>query len=149
MMLRPIALKAANQFIDEKHRHHFPVVGHRFSLSAYKDNVLVGVAVIGRPVARMVPHEEVLEVTRLATDGTKNACSFLYAAAARAGKELGYRKIQTYILETELGTTLRAAGWELESKDAGGGLWVHTDGKSRRYDQPTMLKQRWAKHFYE
>lgn len=120
--------------------------GHRFSLAAYlEDGTMVGVAVVGRPVARNAGSpSEVLEVTRLCTDGTPNACSALYAAAARAGKALGYKRIQTYILEEESGISLKAAGWVCEG-EAGGGQWKHTDGKPRRTDQPTGKKQRWAK----
>ena len=106
---------------------------------------MVGVATIGRPVARNAGSPlEVLEVTRLCTDGTKNVCSALYAAAARVGREMGYQRIQTYILATEQGTTLKAAGWVNEG-EAGGGQWKHTDGKLRRTDQPTEKKKRWAK----
>ena len=85
-----------------------------------------------------------LEVTRLATDGSPNACSFLYGAAARAAVALGYDKIQTYILDSEPGTSLLAAGWVSEG-EAGGGQWKHTDGKARRTDQPNGKNQRWAK----
>lgn len=132
--------------MGELHRHHKPVQGHRFSISAYNDDgVLVGVAIVGRPVARNggLPIE-VLEVTRLCTDGTENACSALYAAAGKVGREMGYRRIQTYILATEPGTSLRAAGWLCEG-EAGGGQWRHTDGKPRRTDQPTEKKMKWAK----
>lgn len=141
----PLELKTANQLILQLHRHHKPVVGHRFSIGVQNEaGQLVGACVVGRPVARLVDFHTTLEVTRLVTDGTPNACSILYARAARVGRELGYTKIQTYILENESGTSLRAAGWECEGA-AGGGQWKHTDGKERRTDQPTMLKQRWSK----
>lgn len=84
-------------------------------------------------------------MTRLVTDGTKNACSALYAAAARIGREMGYKKIQTYILASEPGTSLVASGW-VDEGEAGGGQWKHTDGKPRRTDQPTEKKTRWAKY---
>lgn len=141
----PLELKEANAFVGQLHRHHKPVQGHRFSVGvATEDGRLCGAAIIGRPVARLAGSpKKVLEVTRLVTDGTPNACSALYAAAARAGKALGYERIQTYILETEPGTSLRAAGWLCEGR-AGGGQWKHTDGKPRRTDQPTEVKARWA-----
>lgn len=143
--VRPIELKSANAFIAELHRHHKPVQGHRFSLSAWDGERMVGVATVGRPVARMGGDPlKVLEVTRLCTDGTPNACSALYAAAARVGRAAGYERIQTYILATEPGTSLKAAGWVYEG-EAGGGQWHHTDGKPRRTDQPTEKKQRWAR----
>ena len=100
MRVKHIELKDANAFVEQYHRHHKPVVGHRFSIACVIDDVIHGVAIVGRPVARMVDPSTTLEVTRLVTDGTANACSFLYGAAARAGKELGYSKIQTYILES-------------------------------------------------
>lgn len=102
---------------------------------------------IGRPVARLAGSPlEVAEVTRLCTDGTRNACSALYGAAARVAREMGFARIQTYILDTETGASLKASGWTCEGI-AGGGQWHHTDGKPRRTDQPIELKQRWARVF--
>lgn len=146
MRARPLTLKQANAFIEQHHRHHKPVRGHRFSIAVEKDGRLCGVAVVGRPVARMCDPYHVAEVTRLATDGTKNGCTFLYAACARAAQAMGFDKIQTYILESEPGTSLRAAGWVFEAC-TDGGHWTHTDGKPRRSDQPEGPKQRWAKYF--
>lgn len=143
----PIELEQANAAIAAWHRHHQPCVGHRFSLGVVdEEGVLHGAAVVGRPVARLAGHPaKVLEVTRLVTDGTRNACSMLYSAAARAGREMGFERIQTYILaDEETGVSLRASGWECEGL-AGGGQWKHTDGKPRRTDQPTGTKMRWAK----
>ena len=143
IVIRPCELRDANTFIAAHHRHHRPVQGHRFSLGAWKDGQLVGVATVGRPVARMTDHRTTLEVTRLCTDGTPNACSALYAAAARVGREMGYQRIQTFILGGEPGVSLRAAGWTNEG-EAGGGQWVHTSGP-RRTDQPTEVKTRWSR----
>jgi hypothetical protein len=144
LAVHPVELKTANAFVAEHHRHHKPVQGHRFSIGV-SNGTLRGVAIVGRPVARLAGSPtEVLEVTRLCTDGTKNACSMLYAAAARAGQALGYKRIQTYILDTEDGTSLRASGWT-DMGPAGGGLWKHTDGKPRRTDQPIGLKRRWER----
>jgi len=149
----PLELKEANQLVATWHRHHKPAQGHRFSLGAITpDGTLHGACIVGRPVARLAGHpRHVLEVVRLVTDGTPNTCSALYAAAARAGKAMGYLRIQTYILDTETGTSLKAAGWTNEGT-AGGGQWKHTDGKPRRTDQPTGPKSRWAlqlNHEYE
>lgn len=142
----PLELAEANALVAQWHRHHQPCQGHRFSLGVVDaDGTLHGAAVIGRPVARLAGSpRDVLEVVRLVTDGTENCCSILYAAAARAGHAMGYRRIQTYILDSERGTSLRAAGWTDEG-EAGGGQWKHTDGKARRTDQPTETKRRWAK----
>lgn len=144
MKIVPVELKEANQFILSLHRHHKPVQGHRFSIGVEKEGKLVGVACIGRPVARLTNQKEVLEVTRLCTDGTRNACSALYSAAARIGKEMGYKKIQTFILDEEPGVSLKASGWEYDGWSQGG-QWKHTDGKPRRTDQPTCPKHRYAK----
>lgn len=140
----PVELKEANAFIAELHRHHKPVQGHRFSIGVEKNGKLVGVATVGRPVARLTSAKEVLEVTRLCTDGTKNACSALYSAAARIGKEMGYLRIQSFILDSENGASLKASGWVFVSVSPGG-QWKHTDGKKRRTDQPTCPKHKYVK----
>ena len=142
----PVELAEANAMVAALHRHHQPSQGHRFSIGVIDDDgTLHGAAIIGRPVARLAGSPRaVLEVVRLVTDGTPNACSMLYAAAARAGKAMGFERIQTYILDTELGTSLKASGWAFDGQ-AGGGQWKHTDGKPRRTDQPTGLKGRWSK----
>lgn len=144
MKIVPITLKAANAFVTEYHRHHKPSVGHKFSIGLSENDSLIGVAIMGRPVARGSDNGFTIEVARLCTNGVKNGCSMLYQAAARASKELGYTKIQTYILQIELGTSLKASGWKMEGVTTGG-QWKHTDGKERRTDQPIMPKQRWAR----
>lgn len=142
----PLELSEANALVAKWHRHHRPSQGHRFSLGAIdNDGNLHGAAIVGRPVARLAGSpRDVLEVVRLVTDGTENCCSILYAAAARAGHAMGYRRIQTYVLNSESGTSLRASGW-VDEGEAGGGQWKHTDGRARRTDQPTETKRRWAK----
>jgi hypothetical protein len=110
--IRTISLRDANAFIDEVHRHHKPVVGHKFSISVVDDEGTVrGVATVGRPVSRHRDDGITIEVTRVATDGCPNACSALYGAAWRAAKALGYERLGTYTLASEPGTSLRAAGW--------------------------------------
>lgn len=133
-----IDLAEANAFVTEHHRHHKPVVGHLFSLGAVLDEKIVGVAIIGRPVARMRDDGETAEVTRLCTDGTKDACSFLYGAAARAAFALGFKRIGTYILASEPGTTLRAAGWKLLG-ERGGKSWSR-ESRPRIDKHPTQGK---------
>lgn len=144
--LKHIELKDANDFISRNHRHHKPVVGHRFSLGAFLgDKSCVGVVVVGRPVARRTDHRSVAEVTRLCTDGTKNACSFLYSAAARAAKALGFAVIQTFILDTEPGTSLLATGWE-EGHMTKAEKWNRPSRGGRREDQPNCRKVKWFKY---
>lgn len=116
----PATLAEANEFVRIHHRHHVPVVGHKFSIAAADEEGKVrGVAIIGRPVARRRDDGWTLEVTRLATDGCDNACSALYAAAWRAVKAMGYRRLGTYILASEPGTSLTAAGWKFVGETPG------------------------------
>lgn len=117
--IAPIDFDAAAEFVRVHHRHHTPPVGHKFSLAAMAGNELVGVVIVGRPVARRRDDGRTLEVTRLCTTGHRNACSFLYGAAARAAFALGYGRIGTYILKREPGTSLVAAGWKLIGETPG------------------------------
>lgn len=140
----PLTLKQANSLIFSLHRHHKPVVGHRFSIGVENDGTICGAAVVGRPVSKAYDAYNVAEVTRLVTDGTKNVCSILYSACARAAKAMGFIKIQTYILEDELGTSLKASGW-LKGHDTKGGNWESISKPNRRQDQPQGPKQYWYK----
>lgn len=108
-----LELAEANAFVEQHHRHHRPVVGHVFSIGAALDGKIVGVAIVGRPVARLRDDGVTAEVTRLCTDGTRDACSFLYGASARAAFALGFKRIGTYILASEPGISLAAVGWRL------------------------------------
>lgn len=138
LVLACIDFTDAAEFVRLHHRHHTPPVGHKFSLAAMFGNKLVGVCIVGRPVSRMRDDGLTLEVTRLCTDGTKDACSFLYGAAARAAFALGYRRIGTYILKSEPGTSLKAAGWKLIG-ERGGGSWS-VPSRPRIDKHPTELK---------
>lgn len=115
----PITLEEANEFVRRHHRHHKPVVGHKFSIGAALGDEIVGVAIVGRPVSRHRDDGVTLEVTRLCTDGTRNACSFLYGAAWRAARALGFKRIGTYTTPEEGGASLRAAGWLLIAETPG------------------------------
>ena len=140
----PLTLASANAGIARWHRHHKPVVGHRFSIGVLDEvGVLRGVLCAGRPVARLLDQDLILEVNRLATDGCPNACSSLYGAARRAARAMGYAQIITYILDHEPGTSLKAAGWMLVNDRAGGGAWNNAK-RSRSDAHPLGLKQLWA-----
>lgn len=123
LVIRPISLNDANNYVENFHRHHRKAQGHKFSICCMDDDRLCGVAIVGRPVARRLDNGRTLEVIRLCTDGTKDACSKLYGACARVAKEMGYEKIITYILQSETGTSLKASGWKLELENAGGRSW--------------------------
>lgn len=107
----PITFKEANEYVKQYHRHHKPVVGCKFCVACSDESGIVGVAIVGRPVARSMDDGRTLEVNRLCTNGTKNACSILYAAAWRAARSLGYLRVITYILASETGASLRASGY--------------------------------------
>lgn len=141
----PIFQKQAFKFIDTVHRHHRKPAGSVFQLALSNGENIIGVAIVGRPVSRNLQDGFTLEVTRLCTDGAKNACSKLYAACARISKEMGYRKLITYILETETGTTLKAAGWKFEGV-RGGGSWDR-ENRKRTNKHPTIKKLLYVKYF--
>ena len=143
LALTPISLREANAFVERNHRHHKGVTGHKFSIGCTRDGELVGVAIMGRPVSRYLDDGLTLEVNRLCTTGAENACSMLYGAAARAARAMGYQKIITYTLDTEPGTSLRAAGWQCAGP-AGGERWT---GKRRPAADlyPPQKKQRYEK----
>ena len=138
----PVSLSEANDFVAKFHRHHPPVVGHKFSIGAILDNVLVGVVIVGRPVSRHRDDGFTLEVTRLCTDGTKNACSFLYGRAAKATFALGFHRIGTYTLPNEGGASLRASGWKLLG-ERGGEEWSSKSRPRRKMVSPTGTKLLW------
>jgi hypothetical protein len=112
--LVPVRFRDAAAFVAMWHRHHQPPVGMVFAIGAADDTgVLRGVAIVGRPVARRYDNGQTLEVTRTATDGTRNANSLLYGAAWRAARALGYTRLITYTQAGETGASLRAAGWHV------------------------------------
>lgn len=111
MNAQPLTIKAANALVADWHRHHKPVVGALFAIGMEHEGQLVGAAIVGRPVARMLQDGRTAEVVRCVTDGTKNACSALYAACWRAWRAMGGTRLVTYTLATEPGTSVKAAGW--------------------------------------
>lgn len=139
----PLELKQANDFVDTLHRHHSSVYRDKFRIGAMFNDKLVGVVQVGRPVSRMLDDGKTVEVVRLCTDGTKDACSFLYSRAARIAKEMGYERIITYILHTEQGASLRACGW-VEDGVTSGGNWSRPS-RPRQTSAPTCPKKRFVK----
>lgn len=122
LAVTPINLDEANAFVAANHRHHKPVPGAKFCIAVSEGDKVRGVAIVGRPVARMSDNGTTLEVNRCCTDGARNACSMLYGAAWRAAKALGYSRLITYTLPDEGGASLRASGWRLIG-ERGGGNW--------------------------
>ncbi|HAM56458.1 MAG TPA: hypothetical protein DCQ64_14095 [Candidatus Rokubacteria bacterium] len=109
--LRPITLRDARRFVAEHHRHNEPPHGWLFGAGLFDGEVLRAVGIAGRPVARNLQDGRTVEVLRVCTLGDRNAASRLYGALCRAAAALGYLRAVTYTLESEPGTTTRAAGF--------------------------------------
>ncbi len=139
--IQPITYKEACDFIRQFHSHHLPPQGWKFGIAVNDGAKIVGVVTIGRPVARMLDNGWTLEVTRCCTDGTPNVASMLYGAARRATFALGFKRLITYTLDVEPGTSLKAAGWKTLGV-AGGGDW-HREERPRHYVGPQTPKTLW------
>lgn len=113
LQLQPITLREAREFVRLHHRHHPPPQGGIVAIGLNDGTDVIGVIIIGRPVARMLQDGWTAEVTRCCTLGHANAPSMLYGAAWRAARALGYTRLITYTLAAEPGTSLMAAGWKL------------------------------------
>lgn len=144
-MIVPITIREARAFVALHHRTHRPPTGALFAIGLTADVAIVGVAIVGRPLARMIDDDFTAEVTRVCTlEGHRNACSKLYGAAWRAARALGYRRCVTYTLPSEGGASLRGAGWRLLG-EAGGGSW--TRASRPRVDlHPTQTKLCWERN---
>ena len=140
----PLTMKQANRLVGEWHRHHSLEVGHRWSIGVLHLGQLVGAVIVGRPKARMTPQYEIAEVTRCVTNGTRNACSKLYSAAARAAEAMGFTEIQTFLLFEEDGVSLRASGWEKDAEPTEGGKWDRPS-RQRKRTKNEQPKWRWFK----
>jgi hypothetical protein len=142
LVICPLTLREANAYVRQHHRHHGPARGQKFSISvADESNTVRGVAIVGRPTSRVLDDGWTLEVLRLATDGCENACSALYGAAWRAGRAMGYRKVVTFTLRSESGTSLRASGWRVVGQ-VPGRSWS-TPSRPRIDTHPLQPRFRW------
>ena len=151
----PISLEGANEFVRRLHRHNKPVVGAKFCIAVQhvaafsaQGDPIVGVAIVGRPVAPKLDDGLTAEITRVCTDGTRNAASVLYGACRKAARAMGYDRIFTYTLPEEGGASLRAAGFKLDKDDAGGSakMWHNRDGRKVEPVGNDLIggKWRWA-----
>ena len=144
LMVTPINLDEANAFVEQHHRHHKPVPGAKFCVAVSQEDEVRGVAIVGRPVSRVLDDGWTLEVNRCCTDGTRNACSMLYATAWKAAKAIGYTSLITYTLESEGGSSLRGAGWRCVGKATTriGQGW-NVKSRPRVDTHPLQQKLRW------
>lgn len=155
MTIRPITLRDANAYVAQHHRHNLPTNGHKWSIACYDGDRLCGVAICGQPVARKLDDGLTIEIRRVYTDGTRNACSMLYGASARVARAMGYKRVVTYTLQSEPGSSLRASNFT-DCGEAGGVSWDMPSrprevvqetlfGTERKY--PDEKKRRWEIHF--
>ncbi len=150
MNLVPLTLPQANAVVARLHRHHAPLPGgfSWFCVGVVNEQRLVGVAIAGRPTNRNNDDGQTVEVQRVATDGTPHVPSMLLGSCARAAKAIGARRIITYTLDSESGSSLKGAGWVREA-DGITSWWTSGDSRTKAVDRPHMSegKVRWALHF--
>lgn len=136
----PMTLRAARAYVREHHRHAKHIQGGLFAVGAAVGEQLVGCAIVGMPVSRMLQDGRTVEIRRVCTDGTRNACSFLYRVCVRVASALGYGRVLTYTLDSESGASLRGAGFTVTKRTRA----EHWDRKVRDRDrQPLQHKFRW------
>lgn len=147
----PLSLKQANEFVTKHHRHNKRCAGHKFSLGAMFQDHLVGVVIVGRPVARKLDKDLTLEISRncVLDEAPKGTCSFLYAKAIKVWQSMGGKKIITYTVESESGASLRAVNFENTAtsrrfpKHHKG--WRTRDNREHQ-DVQLQLRLRWEKN---
>lgn len=144
MQLQPVTLKEASRFVDDFHRHHKAPQGGLFAIGLSETVVgidtIIGVAIVGRPVARMLDNGYTAEITRLCVkEAYPNGCSMLYSACWRAARAIGYRRLITYILKSETGASLYASNFKLVGA-CGGGTW-NRDSRPRVDTHPIEQKK--------
>ncbi len=132
MEIVPVTFRQACAFVAELHRHNKPPRGHKFSVGLEANGTLVGVAMVGRPIARHFDNGRTAEVNRTCTNGTPNANSMLYGAAWRCAKAMGYTRLITYTQAEESGASLRAAGWVKVKELPARGSWAESSGKESK-----------------
>ena len=146
--LCPITLRAAQEFVQKHHRHNEPMSGHKFSIGLMDAGELIGIVTVGQPIARLQCDGYTAEVTRCCViDGQRNANSQLYAAALRASRAMGYRRVITYTLPEESGASLRAVGFRRDSMTRHNKSGWNMPGRPRRTPEryPVGPKVRWVK----
>lgn len=136
----PMTLRAARTHVKAFHRHAPNIQGGLFAVGASLNGRTVGVAIVAMPVARMLHDGLTVEIRRVCTDGTPNACSFLYRVCVRVAMAMGYRRVLTYTLERESGASLRGAGFEATHRTRAESWGRPSRARS---SQPLERKTRW------
>ncbi len=145
LIVRPIAFTEAAEYVKRYHRHNKKPVGHIFSTACYSDLDLVGVAICGRPVGRKLDDGDTLEIYRVCTNGTRNACSKLYSDAVKRARFRGYKRVITYTLQSETGASVKAANFKLDAEKAGGIAW---NGRTK-FEGIREFKRRWIYNIFQ
>lgn len=141
LRVKPMTLRAARAYVTEYHRHHKAPQGGLWAVGCEHESKLIGCAIVGMPVARMLADGKTVEITRMCTDGTPNACSFLYRVCVRIANAMGYRRVLTYTLSEEGGASLRGAGFAMVSESKGGSWSRPSRGRTDAH--PLQAKLRW------
>lgn len=153
MKIVPLTLRVANDFVELWHRHSARTSndGGKFAIGLNHEGQLVGVAIVGRPIARLLQVEGAAELLRLCTsaDAPKGSGSKLYSRAKRIWQLMGGTKLHTYTLGRESGASMRGAGLDGKSIEAGIGQW-NVPSRARKFraiaDEP---KRRWTEELSE
>lgn len=143
LLVRPITRRNAQEFIRAQHRHSDPPIGDMFRTSIVYHGALVAVGIVGRPVARGLDDRDTVEILRVCTLGTRNACSLLYGRLCRAAEALGFQRAITYTRIDEDGASLRAAGFR-QAATVKGREWT-TPSRPRRAGRDIVDRVRWER----
>ncbi|MBG95089.1 MAG: hypothetical protein CL793_07540 [Chloroflexi bacterium] len=143
-------LESVKQFVRENHRHApAPPAGWRWGYTIWAGDFMLGVAMVGRPAARRIDGTKVIDVSRVcvsrraSAEVAENACSMVYARAARDGAKAGFERVITYTIAGEPAAGCRAAGMEVEHRSRSGN-WNRA-GRRRNSRNSTRPKVRWGK----
>ena len=142
----PISLKEANEFVLSFHRHSRPTQGGKFAIAACHNETVVGVAIVGRPISATLQDGLTAEITRVCVldKAPKNTCSFLYGRCWRIWQQMGGRRMLTYTLQSESGSSLRAVGWKVMGEVKPHNRWEKRGGNREWQPIYGQLKFRWG-----
>ena len=146
---RPVRFTAARDFVRHHHAHCTAPAAWRFGQAILNGGTMLGVVMVGNPVAPALNGRGTVEVNRLCIRRdiprvlAWNAASQLYGWAAREAARQGWTHIITYTRADEDGISVRAAGWQQEARIRGRG-W-HSSRRARSNTNAWVDKIRWGK----